>query len=83
MKITSKKSLNYLILNEGRDLKMTKVVVKAGDVDGALKKFKAKVARSGVPSELKKRKHYEKPGVKRRNEKKEQIRNARKHKSNY
>lgn len=73
----------YSLINEGRDLKMTKVVVKAGDVDGALKKFKAKVARSGVPSELKKRKHYEKPGVKRRNEKKEQLRNARKHKSNY
>ena len=52
---------------------MTKVVVKNGDVDGALKKFKTKVARSGVPSELKKRKHYEKPGVRRRNEKKEQI----------
>lgn len=62
---------------------MTKVIVKAGDVDGALKKFKAKVARSGVPSELKKRKHYEKPGVKRRNEKKEQMRNAKKHRNNY
>jgi len=57
---------------------MTKVVVSNGNVDGALKKFKVKVARSGVPSELKKRKHYEKPGVKKRNEKKEQLRNARK-----
>ena len=46
---------------------MTKVVVKNGDVDGALRKFKTKVARSGVPSELKKRKHYEKPGVRRYN----------------
>ena len=36
-----------------------------------LKKFKVKVARSGVLSEVKKRKHYEKPGVKRRNEIKE------------
>ena len=61
---------------------MTKVVVKNGDVDGALKKvLKTKVARSGVPSELKKRKHYEKPGVRRRNEKKEQIKNARKHRN--
>ena len=57
---------------------MTRVDVKNGNVDGALKKFKVKVARSGVPSEIKKRKHYEKPGVKRRNEKKEQIKNARK-----
>lgn len=58
---------------------MTKVVVQNGNVDLALKKFKAKVARSGVPSEIKKRKHYEKPGVKKRNEKKEQIKNARRH----
>ena len=58
---------------------MTKVVVKYGNVDGALKKWKVKVAKSGVPSELKKRKHYEKPGVKRREAKKEMIRNARKH----
>jgi len=57
---------------------MTKVVVQNGNVDLALKKFKAKVARSGVPSELKKRKCYEKPGVKRRNEKKENIKNSRK-----
>ena len=52
---------------------MTKVVVQNGNIDLALKKFKAKVARSGVPSELKKRKHYEKPGVRRRNEIKEGI----------
>ncbi len=58
---------------------MTKVTVSNGNVDGALKRFKVQVARSGVPSELKKRKHYEKPGVKRRAEKKEQIRNARSH----
>lgn len=59
---------------------MTKVIVQNGNVDSALRKFKVKVARSGVPSELKKRKHYEKPGVKKRNEKKEQIKNARRHK---
>ena len=59
---------------------MTKVVVKNGDVDLALKKFKAKFARSGVPSEIKKRKHYETPGVKRRNENKEGIKNS--HKKN-
>lgn len=59
---------------------MTKVVVQDGNVEVALKKFKAKVARSGVPSELKKRKHYEKPGVRKRNELKEMIKNARKNK---
>lgn len=58
---------------------MTKVVVKDGNIDGALKRFKAKVAKSGVPSELKKRKFYKKPGVTRREEKEEAQRNARKH----
>jgi len=57
---------------------MTKVEVHGGNIDSALKKFKAKVARSGVPSELKKRKHYEKPGVKRRAAKEEAKRNSRK-----
>ena len=66
---------------EGRDM-MTKVVVQNGNVDLSLKKFKAKFARSGVPSELKKRKCYEKPGVKRRNEKKENIKNSRRRNHN-
>ena len=66
---------------EGRDM-MTKVVVQNGNVDLALKKFKAKFARSGVPSELKKRKCYEKPGVKRRSEKKENIKNSRRRNHN-
>lgn len=61
-------------------INMTKVVVSDGNVDNAIKKWKVKVARSGVPSELKKKKHYEKPGVKRREAKKEMIRNARKNK---
>lgn len=61
---------------------MTKVVVSDGNVDNAIKKWKVKVARSGVPSELKKKKHYEKPGVKRREAKKEMIRNARKNRRN-
>ena len=50
---------------------MTKVEVRNGDVDKALKRFKVKVARSGVPSEIKKHKCYEKPGVRKRNEQKE------------
>ncbi|MBQ6686978.1 MAG: 30S ribosomal protein S21 [Bacilli bacterium] len=60
---------------------MTKVVVQDGNVDIALRKFKVKVARSGVPSELKKKKYHEKPGVKRRNAKKEMIKNSRKHRN--
>ena len=61
---------------------MTKVVVQNGNIDSALRKFKVKVARSGVPSELKKRKCYDKPGVKRRKAKEEMIRNSRKRKRN-
>ena len=57
---------------------MTKVDVKNGDINSALKRFKLKVAKSGVPSELKKHKCYEKPGVRRRNELKEMIKNSRK-----
>lgn len=61
---------------------MTKVEVRNGNIDGALKRFKVQVAKSGVPSEIKKRKHYEKPGVKKRNEIKENIKNAKKHNKN-
>ena len=55
----------------------TKVAVK-GNLDLALKRFKQKVARDGVPSEWKKREAYDKPGVKRRAAKKEGIKNTRK-----
>lgn len=57
---------------------MTQVAVKNGNLEFALKKFKQKVARDGVPSEVKKREGYDKPGVKRRNAKKEGIKNTRK-----
>lgn len=57
-----------------------KVIVN-GDIDKAIKRFNVVVAKSGVPSEFKKRKHYEKPGVKKREEKKKNIRNSRKHRS--
>ena len=55
----------------------TKVTVR-GDLDKALRRFKQKLARDGVPSECRKREAYEKPGVKRRNAKKEGIKNSRK-----
>lgn len=63
---------------------MTHVDVKDGNVESALKKFKMKVQRSGLPSEVKKRKEYSKPGIRRREAKKNAIKNARKHnKNNY
>ena len=58
---------------------MTKVVVKDGNIDNAMRRLKVSVAKSGVPSKLKERKYYKKPGVKRREEKEEMTRNARKH----
>lgn len=57
---------------------MTRVVVN-GNFDRALRNFKQKQARSGVPSEVRKREHFQKPGVERRAAKKEAIRNAHKH----
>lgn len=47
-------------------------------MDLALRKFKQKVARDGVPSECKKRESYIKPGVARRAAKKEGIKNSKK-----
>lgn len=44
----------------------TRVQVKDGDVESALKRFKVTVQRSGIPSEVKKRKEYIKPGVRRK-----------------
>ena len=62
---------------------MTKVMVKDGNLDSALRRLKVGVAKSGVPSKLKERKYYEKPGVKSRREKEEMTRNARKHARRY
>ena len=61
---------------------MTKVDVPNGDLEKALKKFKVKVARSGVLTEVKKRKFYVKPGIERRVKKEEGIKNSHK-KNNY
>ena len=55
----------------------TKVVVR-GNLDQALKKFKAKVNKDGIPQETKKREGYDKPGVRRRAAIKEGKKNARK-----
>lgn len=62
---------------------MTRVEVKNGNIEFALKRFKVKVQRSGVPSEVKKRKEYSKPGVVAREAKKEAIKNARRNNKRY
>jgi ribosomal protein S21 len=55
---------------------MTKVVVRNGNVEGALRNLK--IDKDGSRAQLKERTQgYLKPGVKRRNAKKEGIKNAR------
>ncbi len=61
---------------------MTHVAVKNGNLDGALRRFKRKVARDGIPYEVKKREAYAKPGIKRREAKKAGIKNSRKREKN-
>lgn len=57
---------------------MISVSVKDGNIDLAVKRFKQKVAKSGLSSELKNKQHYDKPGVRRRKAKQEAIKNSRK-----
>jgi len=54
------------------------VAVKNGNLDNALKRFKQKLSRDGIPSEMRKREAYVKPGVKKRQAKQKGIKNARK-----
>ena len=52
----------------------TKVTVR-GNLDQALRKFKQKVARDGVPSEWKKREAYDKPEVIKNSQKRNRANN--------
>ncbi len=62
---------------------MSKVVVRDGNVDSALRTFKQKNVKDGLLKELRKREHYSKPGEKRREAKKEAIKNTHKKERNY
>ena len=71
--------LSVIIINRKkaeRGDKMITVQVKNGELDKALRKFKQRVAKSGLPSEVKKKREYIKPGVEKRNAKKEAQRKA-------
>lgn len=58
---------------------MTKVIVKDGKLDNALRMMKQKNARNGLLKEVRERQEgYLKPGVKKRKAKKEAIKNSRK-----
>ena len=57
---------------------MTKVIVKNGNVEGALRVVKQKSAKDGSSKKLRERQEgYMKPGVRRRLAKKEAIKNSR------
>lgn len=63
---------------------MTKVVVRNGNVDGALRTMKQRNAKDGLLKNLRERQEgYMKPGVKRRKAKKEAIRNSRRRERSY
>ena len=63
---------------------MNKVVVRNGNVDGALRTFKQKNVKDGLLKKVREREEgYMKPGVKRRKAKKEAIKNSRKRERNY
>ncbi len=58
---------------------MSKVIVKNGNVDGALRTMKQKNARDGLLKKVRERQEgYKKPGVRRREKIEEGIKNTRK-----
>ncbi len=61
---------------------MTKVVVRNGKVEQALKDFKQKIAKNGLLKEVREKEHYNKPGVKKRLAKLEAIKNSKKKQKN-
>ena len=55
-----------------------RVTVKDNNVDQALRSLKKKMQREGLFKEMKLRKHYEKPSLRKAREKEESIRRVRK-----
>ena len=75
--------ISMFVRREG--LSMATVVVKNGNVDGALRTLKQKNAKDGSSKKVRERQEgYLKPGAKRRKEKAENIKNSRKkNRNNY
>tara|TARA_Y100000590_G_C15635424_1_gene982799 strand:+ start:878 stop:1108 length:231 start_codon:yes stop_codon:yes gene_type:complete len=69
---------------KGRKLTI-QVYVKDNNIEQALRSLKKKMQREGLYKEMKLRKHYEKPSLKKAREKEESIRRVRKlnRRSNY
>lgn len=63
---------------------MSKVIVRNGNGDGAIRMMKQRSNKDGLLKKLRERQEgYMKPGVKRRKEKKEATRNSRRRQKNY
>ena len=63
---------------------MTKVIVRNGNVDGALRTVKQRNDKDGLLKDVRKRQEgYMKPGVRKRKERKEAIRNAKRNARRY
>ena len=63
---------------------MTKVIVRNGNVDGALRTVKQRNAKDGLlKAVLERQEGYMKPGVRKRKERKEAIRNAKRNARRY
>ena len=63
---------------------MTKVIVRNGNVDGALRAVKQRNAKDGLLKAVRERQEgYMKPGVRKRKERKEAIRNAKRNARRY
>ena len=69
----------YIVCAKCRGLDMTLIVnVKDNNIEQALRSLKKKMQREGLYKEMKLRKHFEKPCLKRAREKEENIRRSRK-----
>ena len=63
---------------------MTKVIVRNGNVDGALRTVKQRNAKDGLLKAVRERQEgYMKPGVRKRKERQEAIRNAKRNARRY
>ena len=65
-----------LLINEGK--LVLEVTVKDNNVEQAIRSLKKKMQREGLYREMKIRKHYEKPSLRKAREKEESIRRVRK-----
>ena len=81
--LSKKVKRDIILIAKKGGILMTKVVVRNGNVESALRTFKQKNIKDGLLKEVKKRESYNKPGEKRRNAKKEAIKNSRRKERSY